>query len=194
MTISDQPAATTAEGFTVDASVKYEIDAGQCEACGYFKTWKYKVPNKKSGKMMPGHVTADGFKIGEGDCPKWAKIADMNKKKAEKRASGTPGAPQAPGTWIKEIVGVPAGAAAASVVNSPAFVSGQALMAPGKPNGVPDRVAPAPQASQAPPGAEPGHVIAFTVNGFTITTSMTQAASVVEQIGVALRKALGTGA
>jgi hypothetical protein len=37
-------------------------------------------------------------------------------------------------------------------------------------------------------------VVAFTVNGFTVTTSVSQALGVVEQIGAALRKALGTGA
>jgi hypothetical protein len=48
-------------------------------------------------------VTAEGFKIGEGDCPKWAKLADINKKKAEKRATSAPAAPPAPGAWIQEI-------------------------------------------------------------------------------------------
>ncbi|MBN2154111.1 MAG: hypothetical protein JW839_21830 [Candidatus Lokiarchaeota archaeon] len=48
--------------------------------------------------------------------------------------------------------------------------------------------APAPAAV-----AEPGPVVSFTVNGFTITTSTTQAAAVVEQIAAALRKILGTG-
>lgn len=189
MTESTRTAAATVEGFPVDTSVKYEIDAGQCEACGQYKTWKYKVPNKKSGKMMPGHVTAEGYKIGAGDCPKWARIADSNKKKAEKRAAGAPQAPQAPGTWIHEITGAPTGAAVASAVTSPAFVSGQALVAAtGQPTGVPERVA---STVHAHPSSEPGPVIAFTVNGFTITTSMTQAANVVEQIGVAFRKALG---
>ncbi len=52
MTLSDQPAAATPEGFPVDASTKYKMDAGQCEQCGYYKTWGFKVQNKKSGKMM----------------------------------------------------------------------------------------------------------------------------------------------
>ncbi len=43
-------------------------------------------------------------------------------------------------------------------------------------------------------GPEPGPVVAFMVNGFTVTTSLAQAASVVEQIGAALRAALGKGA
>jgi hypothetical protein len=138
--------------------------------------------------MMPGHVTAEGFKIGEGDCPKWAKLADINKKKAEKRATGAPAAPPAPGAWIQEITG----GRAASVVQSPAFVS-----APGQPQGATaERPAPAAAAPAqwTASGPEPGPVIAFTVNGFTVTTSMTQALGVIEQIGAALRAALGKGA
>jgi hypothetical protein len=188
MTESAQPAAATADGFPVDASTKYKIDAGQCEHCGYYKTWGLRIQNKKSGKMMPGHVTAEGFKIGEGDCPKWAKLADINKKKAEKRAAGAPAAPPAPGAWIQDITG----GRAASVVQSPAFAS-----APGQPQGT-AAAQPAPAAAALVQGAaggpEPGPVVAFTVNGFTVTTSLTQAASVVEQIGAALRKALGSGA
>ncbi len=94
MTESVQQQAQAVDGFPVDASVKYKVDAGRCEACGQYKTWGFKVQNNKTGKMMPGHVTADGFKIGEGDCPKWAKIADMNKKKAERKVSS----PQPPVT------------------------------------------------------------------------------------------------
>ncbi len=126
----------------------------------------------------PGHVTAEGFKIGEGDCPKWAKIADMNKKKAEKRATSPPAAPPAPGAWIQNITG----GAVASAAQTPSFTSAPAT-------GVAAQPAPV-----AVLGSEPGPVIAFTVNGFTITTNMTQALGVVEQISAALRKTLGTGA
>jgi hypothetical protein len=188
MTESAQPAAAAADGFPVDASTKYKIDAGQCESCGYYKTWGFKVQNKKSGKMMPGHVTAEGFKIGEGDCPKYAKFAELNKKRAEKRTTAAPGVPRPAGTWIQDVTGE----TAASVVQSPAFAS--APTAAGVKQPAPAATPPAATVASAPPGPEPGPVIAFTVNGFTITTSMTQAASVVEQIGVALRKALGSGA
>lgn len=184
MTEASQPAAATADGLPVDASEKYAIDAGKCEACGYFKTWGFKVQNKKSGKMMPGHVTAEGHKIGEGDCPKWAKISSMNAKKAEKKAATTVSVPPVPGAWIAEITGKPAGAAASSSVNSPAFVSGQALLANQKP-------VPAQSAQPVQQPSEPGPVVAFTVNGFTITTSVAQALGVVEQIAASLRKMLG---
>ncbi len=188
MTESTQTAAATPEGLPIDTSVKYALTAGKCEQCGYFKTWDFKVQNAKSGKMMPGHVTAEGFKIGTGDCPHWAKIAGMNKKKAEKRATGAPAAPQAPGAWIQEVTG----GMAASVVQSPAFASALA-QAPVAVAAQPAPVAAAPAASTVG-GPEPGPVVAFTVNGFTITTSLAQAASVVEQIGAALRAALGKGA
>ena len=54
---------------TNEAPRKYQINAGQCPRCGNYKTWEFKVPNQASGKMMPGHVDANGFKIGNGDCP-----------------------------------------------------------------------------------------------------------------------------
>ena len=181
MTESARQPQTSIDGQPVDTSTKYPLDAGQCEACGQYKTWKFKIQNKKSGKMMPGHVTAEGYKIGDGDCPKWAKIAEMNKKKAEKRAAeGTmpPAAPPGPGAWIQDITGG-SRQAVASAASSPALATA---------------TAPATAATGHVPGPEPGPVIAFTVNGFTITTSMTQAAGVIEQISTAMRKILGRGA
>nr|MDO8112677.1 hypothetical protein [Candidatus Sigynarchaeota archaeon] len=56
----------------VDESRKYRVSAGQCEKCGYFKTWDFKIVNPKSGKGLPGHVTKEGFKINDGDCPFYA--------------------------------------------------------------------------------------------------------------------------
>jgi hypothetical protein len=50
----------------------YPINAGKCDKCGYYKTWGFKVRNPKTGKMMPGHVTEDGIKIGNGECPYYA--------------------------------------------------------------------------------------------------------------------------
>jgi hypothetical protein len=58
-------------GFQVDTSKKHPCNAGQCTYCGHFKTWSHKVRNPKSGNMMPGHVTADGYLIGNGECPKF---------------------------------------------------------------------------------------------------------------------------
>jgi hypothetical protein len=57
--------------FQVDTSKKHPCNAGQCTYCGHFKTWAHKVRNPKSGNMMPGHVTADGYLIGNGECPKF---------------------------------------------------------------------------------------------------------------------------
>ncbi len=180
MTETIQPAAATVDGFPVDASTKYKLDAGKCESCGQFKTWGFKIQNKKSGKMMPGHVTAEGFKIGDGECPKWARIAEANKRKAERKVAGDAGqvqAPPKPGAWIQDITGQ------ASAANSPSFASAPAAVA----------AAPAP-VPVAAAGKEPGPVVAFTVNGFTFTTSVAQAAGVVEQIGAALRALLVRGA
>ena len=190
MTVSEQPAATTADGFPVDTSTKYKIDAGQCEACGHYKTWGFKIQNKKSGKMMPGHVTAEGFKIGEGDCPKWAKIADLNKKKAERKASGSPGTPQPPGTWIQEINHP----LAASAANSTTIAGAATAALPtSQPNKIPERVTiqPSPQMVN---GYEAGHVVSFSVNGITITTTVADAIGAMEQIAASLRKILGPGA
>jgi hypothetical protein len=184
MTESEQLATTTADGFPIDASTKYKVDAGQCGQCGYYKTWGFKVQNTKSGKMMPGHVTTEGFKIGTGDCPKWAKIADLNKKKAEKKA--TAGTPQPPGTWIQEINHP----LAASAANSAAIAGAATAAGPaGRPTGSLERVA-----QQAGSASETGHVVAFSVNGITITTTVADAIGAMEQIAASLRKILGPGA
>jgi hypothetical protein len=88
-----------ADGLQVDTSRKYKLNAGACEVCGNSKTWEFKVPNFKRGKLMPGHVTGVGFNIGDGNCPKWAVIAGMSKQRAERKASG----PEPAGKWIKDI-------------------------------------------------------------------------------------------
>jgi len=56
----------------VDDTRKFRINAGQCDKCGYFKSWDFKITNPKTGKQIPGHVTKDGFKINDGDCPFYA--------------------------------------------------------------------------------------------------------------------------
>ncbi len=173
------------DGLPVEASTKYKLDAGQCESCGYYKTWGFKVQNKKSGKMMPGHVTAEGYKIGEGDCPKWANIAAANKKRSERKttAAAPPAAPPAPGAWIQDI-----NHPMASAVNSGAMATAAAP-------------APAPAARITPQfvppstnGNEPGHVVAFNVNGISVTTTIAEGMAIIEQISACVRKALGTGA
>jgi hypothetical protein len=70
----------------VDQSRKYPTTAGQCDKCGYFKTWAFKIVNPKTGKQVPGHVTRDGFKINDGDCPFYALLA----RKAEGKAAPAP--------------------------------------------------------------------------------------------------------
>ncbi|MEX2754269.1 MAG: hypothetical protein Q6365_002670 [Candidatus Sigynarchaeota archaeon] len=176
MTESTQQQATSIDGLPVDTTTRYPLDAGRCEACGQYKTWKFKVQNKRSGKMMPGHVTAEGYKIGDGNCPKWARIAELNRKKAEKKAAEAAvpaaGAPREPGAWIRDVAG---GCKVASVASSPSFAAAAVAATPSGPA----------------TGPASDNEIAFTVNGFTITTSVAQAASVVEQIGAALRQLLG---
>ncbi len=94
----------SSDGLLVDKSRQYKANAGQCQQCGFFKTWEFKVVNLKSGKGMPGHVTKDGFKIGDGNCPYWGNLAKMNAAKAEKKKAAAE-KPQPPGTWIQEITG-----------------------------------------------------------------------------------------
>ena len=78
---------------TNDAPRKYQINAGQCPRCGNYKTWEFKVTNQASGKMMPGHVDANGFKIGNGDCPAFKPSA--SKKASDDAARALFEAPQA---------------------------------------------------------------------------------------------------
>ncbi len=70
----------------VDQSRKYPTSAGQCDKCGYFKTWAFKIVNPKTGKQVPGHVTKEGFKINDGDCPFYALL----KQKAAGRSDAAP--------------------------------------------------------------------------------------------------------
>lgn len=65
---------------SIDQSRKFKVDpAGPCERCGFFKTWEFRVLNEKTGRMMPGHVTADGYKIGDGKCPYWEAFSKEKK-------------------------------------------------------------------------------------------------------------------
>ena len=80
----------------IDESRKHAISAGQCDKCGNFKTWDFKVLNQKSGKMMPGHVTRDGYKINNGDCPYYAMVASRKPREANAQATAAPAAPSKP--------------------------------------------------------------------------------------------------
>jgi hypothetical protein len=73
----------TAPDIKVDKSRDYKVNAGRCNNCGFYKTWEFRVKNPKSGKMMPGHVTEDGHKIDNGECPYWTEIKGAHAK-AEK--------------------------------------------------------------------------------------------------------------
>ena len=79
----------------VDWSRKYPTSAGTCDKCGYFKTWAFKIVNPKTGKQVPGHVTKEGFKINDGDCPFYALL---KQKAAEKPSQEPQEAPQGQGT------------------------------------------------------------------------------------------------
>ena len=52
----------------------YRSNAGQCDKCGNFKTWDFRVPNPKTGKLVPGHIDEHGHKLGDGDCPFYSKF------------------------------------------------------------------------------------------------------------------------
>jgi hypothetical protein len=72
----------------VDTTRKYALNAGKCEQCGQYKTWDFRVANLRTGKQLPGHVTADGYKVGDGDCPYWARIRALNERRAAERKGG----------------------------------------------------------------------------------------------------------
>ncbi|MBN2150217.1 MAG: hypothetical protein JW839_02105 [Candidatus Lokiarchaeota archaeon] len=61
--------SAAALGLAVDKSRKFTTGAGRCDKCGFYKTWQFKIENPKTGKGLPGHVTVDGHKIGDGQCP-----------------------------------------------------------------------------------------------------------------------------
>lgn len=72
----------------IDESTTYTINAGRCDYCGNFKTWDFRVQNPKSGKMMPGHVTENGFKINNGDCPFFSSIRNKRGNEEKKTDKG----------------------------------------------------------------------------------------------------------
>jgi hypothetical protein len=97
----------------IDQSRKYKVNGGQCERCGYFKTWEFRVPNNKSGKLMPGHVTEDGFKVGNGNCPFWGSMVINNADRAQQK-------PAAPGPRLfdkQALASAGSGARAQAAIN-----------------------------------------------------------------------------
>ena len=59
----------------IDYSRQYKVNAGRCDRCGNYKTWEFKFTNPRTGKGMPGHVTEEGYKIGDGGCPYYSSRA-----------------------------------------------------------------------------------------------------------------------
>nr|MDO8087767.1 hypothetical protein [Candidatus Sigynarchaeum springense] len=99
----------------VDQGRKYPTSAGVCDKCGYYKTWAFKILNPKTGKQVPGHVTKEGFKINDGDCPFYALL----KQKAAAKADPAPQeAPQDQGT-TREPLDLEAQAPAPAPVQAP---------------------------------------------------------------------------
>ncbi|HME54345.1 MAG TPA: hypothetical protein VKM55_19120 [Candidatus Lokiarchaeia archaeon] len=92
----------TSEDLVVDKTKQFKPNAGQCSQCGHYKTWEFRIANQKTGKQMPGHVTKEGFKIGDGNCLYWFNISKMNAKKVEKKVTA---GPRPAGTWIQDIAG-----------------------------------------------------------------------------------------
>jgi hypothetical protein len=83
----------------IDKSVKYKVNAGQCDKCGYFKTWDTRIKNPKTKKSMPAHVTEEGHLVNGGECPYWTgvkAVKDKDKQIHEKAAKE-----------VRDVLGVP---------------------------------------------------------------------------------------
>ncbi|MHA1369554.1 MAG: hypothetical protein ACTSRA_07585 [Promethearchaeota archaeon] len=88
------------ETIIIDKSRTYAVNAGKCNYCGYYRTWEFKVLNPKTGKLIPGHVTEEGFKINDGSCPYWSNL----KKQFGNRKNNPP---TASSNFSKNFVGSP---------------------------------------------------------------------------------------
>ncbi len=89
-------AVQQSSSLAIDQSRRYKVDpGGPCERCGFYKTWEFRVLNPKTGKMMPGHVTQEGFKVGDGNCPYWGSIRKNKVDKAGSPPRASPGVPDA---------------------------------------------------------------------------------------------------
>jgi hypothetical protein len=85
MTDTLKPVMATPDGLVIDTSRQYKTNANQCPKCGHFKTWEFTVLNSTTGKQIPGHVTKEGFKIGNGDCPYYEKLSKAKTRKQERK-------------------------------------------------------------------------------------------------------------
>ncbi|MHA1848798.1 MAG: hypothetical protein ACTSXU_14240 [Promethearchaeota archaeon] len=85
----------------IDKSKQYKVNAGQCDKCGQYKTWEFRIVNERTGKKMPAHVTEDGYLINDGECPYWSNIkkqfkARRQNKEIESKSNENPNVIQAP--------------------------------------------------------------------------------------------------
>nr|MDO8084067.1 hypothetical protein [Candidatus Sigynarchaeum springense] len=69
-----RPMVVEAGTVPVEYGMRYAPNAGECDKCHYWRTWDFKVENPRTGKMIPGHVTRDGYKVGDGGCPYWQAV------------------------------------------------------------------------------------------------------------------------
>nr|MDO8112951.1 hypothetical protein [Candidatus Sigynarchaeota archaeon] len=84
---------------------------------------EFKIVNPKTGKGMPGHVTKEGFKIGDGNCPYWNNLQKLNAAKAEKRAQAVRQPPAPAGSTMQNAVSSMArGQATQQTIPAPGFV------------------------------------------------------------------------
>ena len=81
-----------------DGGKRYEPNAGQCDHCGQYKTWDFRIPNPKTGKMLPGHIDQDGHKLGNGNCPFWENIFKKNEQRRQQKQQHQQQQPRSPRT------------------------------------------------------------------------------------------------
>ena len=109
----------------VDNARKFRINAGNCDKCGYFKSWDFKITNPKTGKQIPGHITKEGFKINDGDCPFYALI--KAKGDTKDTADNTP--EQRPEPPKAQVTKTPRAPAPVSPSNMGFSVNGESIIA-----------------------------------------------------------------
>jgi hypothetical protein len=79
---TEQPAPLKPTG---NKASKQKPSAGICLSCGFYKSWGYRIPNLKTGKLMPAHINLRNGPdntvppaetladvLGDGDCPLYA--------------------------------------------------------------------------------------------------------------------------
>ncbi len=164
--------ATAPDGIQVDTTRKYNLNAGKCEQCGQYKTWDFRVANVKTGKQLPGHVTADGYKIGDGDCPYWARIRVLNERRAAERKGGA--------------TALDAEMARATGKQMP--IGGGSTMAAAIQRVAATPIKSAPSASSPNNARQPENGITVIIHGVPVTMCEAEAVSVCRQILEAVSK------